>query len=145
MVTLTGSPFKENRLKPETGKIVHFWLLVGAQVWCISDTRLICAPSPEIMSIRNLEKSFSSVHPRSFVGDLKSQFSRDLVNFWRQMPTKWLQDRTNGSKTAPGIPPHRAFCGDTRSRGARCRANSAHTRRVSSRPTSHRPHFQEMR
>ena len=38
-------------------------------------------------------------------GYLKSQFSRDLVNFWRQMPTKWLQDRTNGSKTAPGIPP----------------------------------------
>ena len=27
------------------------------------------------------------------------------------MPTKWLQNRTNGSKTAPGIPPHRAFCG----------------------------------
>jgi len=44
-------------------------------------------------------------------GYLKSQFSRDLVNSWRQMPTKWLQDRTNGSKTAPGIPPHRAFCG----------------------------------
>ena len=44
-------------------------------------------------------------------GYLKSQFSRDLVNVWRQMPTKWLQDRTDGSKTAPGIPPHRAFCG----------------------------------
>ena len=44
-------------------------------------------------------------------GYLKSQFSRDLVKFWRYMPTKWLQNRTNGSKTAPGIPPHRAFCG----------------------------------
>ena len=28
MVTLTGSPFKGNHLKAETGKIVHFWLLV---------------------------------------------------------------------------------------------------------------------
>jgi len=28
MVTLTGSPFKANQLKAETGKIVHFWLLV---------------------------------------------------------------------------------------------------------------------
>ena len=28
MVTLTGSPFKGNQLKAETGKIVHFWLLV---------------------------------------------------------------------------------------------------------------------
>ena len=27
MVTLTGSPFKGNQLKAETGKIVHFWLL----------------------------------------------------------------------------------------------------------------------
>ena len=25
MVTLTGSPFKGNKLKAETGKIVHFW------------------------------------------------------------------------------------------------------------------------
>ena len=28
MVTLIGSPFKGNQLKAETGKIVHFWLLV---------------------------------------------------------------------------------------------------------------------
>jgi hypothetical protein len=27
------------------------------------------------------------------------------------MPTEWLQDRTNGSKTAPGMPPQRALCG----------------------------------
>ena len=27
------------------------------------------------------------------------------------MPTKWLQERTNGSKNEPGIPPLRAFCG----------------------------------
>ena len=31
MVTLTGSPFKGNQLKAETGKIVHFWLLVGGE------------------------------------------------------------------------------------------------------------------
>ena len=30
------------------------------------------------------------------------------------MPTKWLQDRTNGSKTAPGMPPQRAFCGQAK-------------------------------
>ena len=29
MVTLTGSPIKGNQLKAETGKIVHFWLLVA--------------------------------------------------------------------------------------------------------------------
>jgi len=29
MVTLTGSPFKGNQLKAETGKIVHFWLQGG--------------------------------------------------------------------------------------------------------------------
>ena len=31
MVTLTGSPFKGNELKAETGKVVHFWLLVAPQ------------------------------------------------------------------------------------------------------------------
>ena len=44
-------------------------------------------------------------------GYLKSQCLIDLVNFWRQMPTKWLQERVNGSKNGSGIPPHRAFCG----------------------------------
>ena len=44
-------------------------------------------------------------------GYLKSQFSRDLVNFGRYMPTKWLQERAKGSKNGHGIPPHRAFCG----------------------------------
>ena len=66
--------------------------------------------------LRPSPRSVSSERPQSSTqgpswGYLKSQFSIDLVNFWRQMPTKWLQDRTNGSKTAPGIPPHRAFCG----------------------------------
>jgi hypothetical protein len=28
------------------------------------------------------------------------------------MPQKWLQDRPKGSKTAPGMPPLRAFCGE---------------------------------
>ena len=41
----------------------------------------------------------------------QKSFLEDFVNFWRQMPTKWLQNRTNGSKTAPGMPPLRAFCG----------------------------------
>ena len=27
------------------------------------------------------------------------------------MPTKWLQERTNGSKTAPGMPPRRVSRG----------------------------------
>ena len=29
------------------------------------------------------------------------------------MPTKWLQERINGSKNEPGIPPHTAFCGSS--------------------------------
>jgi len=45
-------------------------------------------------------------------GYLKSQFFRDLVNFWRYMPTKWLQERAKGSKNEHGMPPHRAFCGE---------------------------------
>ena len=53
----------------------------------------------------------SSTHPRSFVGVSQSQFFRDLVNFWRLMPTKWLQERRDGSKNEDGIPPHRALCG----------------------------------
>ena len=27
----------------------------------------------------------------------------DFDTFWRKMPTKWLQERTDGSKNAPGI------------------------------------------
>ena len=44
-------------------------------------------------------------------GYLKSQFSIDLVNFWRQMPTKWLQERAKGSKNEHGMPPHRGLRG----------------------------------
>ena len=44
-------------------------------------------------------------------GYLKSQFWRDLVDFWRYIPTKWLQERTKGSKNEPGMPPLRAFYG----------------------------------
>ena len=50
-------------------------------------------------------------HPRSFVGVSQSQFFRDLVNFWRSMPTKWLQERAKGSKNEPGMPPHRGLRG----------------------------------
>ena len=50
-------------------------------------------------------------HPRLFVVVSQSQFFRDLVNIWRQTPTKWLQERGDGSKNEDGIPPHRALCG----------------------------------
>ena len=50
-------------------------------------------------------------HARLFVGVSQSQFFRDLVNFWRYMPTKRLQERPNGSKNDLGMPPRRAFCG----------------------------------
>ena len=29
------------------------------------------------------------------------------------MPTKWLQERAKGSKNGHGMPPHRAFCGES--------------------------------
>ena len=35
------------------------------------------------------------------------------------MPTKWLQERANGSKNEHGIPPPRAFCGCVGGRGSR--------------------------
>ena len=31
------------------------------------------------------------------------------------MPTKWLQERTNGSKNEPGMPPHRGLRGTHKS------------------------------
>ena len=66
-------------------------------------------PAHQALPVRVARRPWSTQGPSW--GYLKSQFLRDLVNVWRQMPTKWLQDRTHGSKTAPGIPPHRAFCG----------------------------------
>jgi hypothetical protein len=51
-------------------------------------------------------------HPGPFVGvSQKSIFNRPC-QFLTINAHKWLQNRTNGSKTAPGIPPHRAFCGE---------------------------------
>jgi hypothetical protein len=50
-------------------------------------------------------------------GHLKSQLSSDLVDFWRYIPTKWLQERAKGSKNEPGMPPLRAFCGLPESQG----------------------------
>ena len=46
-------------------------------------------------------------------GYCKSQILRACVNFWRYMTTKWLQERTNGSTTAPGMPPRRVSRGYT--------------------------------
>jgi len=34
---LNGDPFKGNQLEAETGRIVHFWLLVVLQVFLDSD------------------------------------------------------------------------------------------------------------
>ena len=47
-------------------------------------------------------------HARPFVGVFKSQSLRDLVNFWRYMPTKWLQQRQDGSKNDVEMPSRRA-------------------------------------
>ena len=41
----------------------------------------------------------------------QKSFLEDFVNLWRQMPTKWLQERGNVPKTVDGIAPRRAFCG----------------------------------
>ena len=45
------------------------------------------------------------------MGVFKSQFYRDFFNFWRQIPTKWLQERHNGSKNDAVMPPRRASRG----------------------------------
>ena len=34
---------------------------------------------------------------------VKSQYFPEFVNVWRYMPTKWLQERLNGSKNGSGI------------------------------------------
>ena len=41
----------------------------------------------------------------------QKSFLEDFVNFWRYMPTKWLQQRAKGSKNGHEIPQGRAFCG----------------------------------
>jgi len=46
------------------------------------------------------EKSDTAQGPSNL--NQKSIFE-DSVNFWRSMPIKWLQERTNGSKNAHGI------------------------------------------
>jgi hypothetical protein len=47
-------------------------------------------------------------HARPVVGVSQSQLFRDLVNFWKKMPTEWLQERPNGSKNDLEIPLRRA-------------------------------------
>ena len=41
-----------------------------------------------------------------------------MVNSWRLIPTKWLQERADGSKNGHEIPPRRAFCGSARAPSA---------------------------
>ena len=50
--------------------------------------------------------------PRKAVrGGISKSILDRFVNFWQQFPTKWLQNRPQIPKPSPGIPPHRAFCG----------------------------------
>ena len=57
-------------------------------------------------------RAFLEGTPRKALrGGMCKSFLRDVVNFWQQMPTKWLQERAKGSKNEHGIPPRRAFCG----------------------------------
>ena len=50
--------------------------------------------------------------PRKALRTLNQKsFLKDFVNFWRHMPTKWLQERHNGSKNDTGMPPRRASRG----------------------------------
>ena len=44
-------------------------------------------------------------------GGISKSILDRFVNFWQQIPTKWLQNRPQIPKPSPGIPPHRAFCG----------------------------------
>jgi hypothetical protein len=59
----------------------------------------------------------SSATPGPSWGYFKSRFSRDLVDFWQEVPTKWLQERPNGSKNDYDIPPRRASRGSPDIRG----------------------------
>ena len=75
-----------------------------------------------------LDTSKSVATQGSSWGYLQSQFSIDLVNFWRQMPTKWLQERAQGSKNEHGMPPHRGLRGllaRKRRTPTRCAADSS--------------------
>ena len=52
-----------------------------------------------------------SLHARPVVGVCQSHFFRDVVNFWKQMPTTWLQERAKGPKNEHWLTLRRAFCG----------------------------------
>ena len=44
-------------------------------------------------------------------GHFKSLFTRELVNFWQEMTTKWLQERQDGSTNDKEMPPRRVTRG----------------------------------
>ena len=51
-------------------------------------------------------------HAGLFVGVFQKSILNRFCQLGQYVPTKWLQERAKGSKNEPGIPPHRAFCGD---------------------------------
>ena len=61
-----------------------------------------------------LRQQQPETHSGPFVRVSQSQFLTGLSTFGKKFPTKWLQNRPQIPKPSPGIPPHRAFCGDAR-------------------------------
>ena len=60
-----------------------------------------------------VERTGHIYHARPFVGVFEKSILRDLAIFWRYTPTKWLQERHNGSKNDAGMPSLRALRGDS--------------------------------
>ena len=53
----------------------------------------------------------SGFRPRLFVGVRQMSISDRIVNFPRQYPLEWFQERGDGSKNGAEIPPRSAICG----------------------------------
>ena len=52
------------------------------------------------------------LHARQLVGVFRKSIFKRFVNFCKYEPTKWLQERPNGSRNNPEMPPRRALRGN---------------------------------
>ena len=70
----------------------------------VSSTFILCTSHPPCFL-------HTRTHARLFVGVFQRSIFNIVVSFWPCVPTKWLQERANGSKNEPLMPPRRTFCG----------------------------------
>ena len=89
-------------------------LHVPSQYSLVSVPDVNPAPHPLFGRLQGLGSPADPTTRGPLWGYLKSQFSRDLVKFWQQMPTKWLQERARTGLGYPHIGPSVAPTPSTR-------------------------------